>query len=93
MFAILILVVFFDVNTFCIIVPQSCIEPYSISRFHIVAVKLGYLFPELEEEADLAILALTPGASCERLEDMHLKRIRRPMFPLEDDFLEAPAED
>ena len=62
-------------------------------RFHIVAVKLGYLFPELEEEADLAILALTPGASCERLEDMHLKRIRRPMFPLEDDFMEAPAED
>lgn len=59
-------------------------------RFHIVAVKLGYLFPELAREADRAILALTPGASCERLEDMHLKRIRRPMFPLDDDFLEGP---
>lgn len=56
--------------------------------FHIVAVKLGYLFPELAAEADRAILAFTPGASCERLEDMHLKRIRRPIFPLDDDFME-----
>lgn len=55
-------------------------------QFHIVVVKLGYLFPELAEEADRSILAFTPGASCERLEDMHLKRIRRPMFPLDDDF-------
>lgn len=55
-------------------------------QFHIVVVKLGYLFPELAEEAERSILAFTPGASCERLEDMHLKRIRRPMFPLDDDF-------
>ena len=55
-------------------------------KFHIVVVKLGYLFPELAEEADRAILAFTPGASCERLEDMDLKRIRRPMFPLDDNF-------
>ena len=56
-------------------------------QYHIVVVKLGYLFPELEEEADRAILAFTPGASCERLEDMNLKRIRRPMFPLDDNFI------
>lgn len=55
-------------------------------RFHIVAVKLGYLFPELAKEAGRSIIALTPGTSCERLEDMHLKRIRRPIFPLDDDF-------
>lgn len=55
-------------------------------KFHIVAVKLGYLFPELAAEADRAILAFTPGASTERLEDMGLKRIRRPMFPLDDNF-------
>lgn len=55
-------------------------------RFHIVVVKLGYLFPELVEAADRAILAFTPGASCERLQDMDLKRIRRPMFPLDDNF-------
>ncbi len=55
--------------------------------FRIVAVKLGYLFPELAAEAQRSILAFTPGASTERLEDMHLKNIRRPMYPLEDDFM------
>ncbi len=55
-------------------------------KFHIVVVKLGYLFPELAAEAERAILAFTPGASTERLEDMNLKRIRRPMYPLEDNF-------
>jgi len=56
-------------------------------RFHIVAVKLGYLFPELAAEGARSILAFTPGSSTERLEDMHLKRIRRPMYPLEDNFM------
>ena len=49
-------------------------------------VKLGYLFPELAKEAERAILAFTPGSSTERLEDMTMKNIRRPMFPLEDNF-------
>ena len=54
--------------------------------FRTVVVKLGYLFPELAAEAERAILAFTPGASTERLEDMGLKRIRRPMYPLDDNF-------
>lgn len=57
------------------------------NKYHIVVVKLGYLFPELAAEAPRAILAFTPGASTERLEDMGLKRIRRPMYPLDDNFL------
>lgn len=56
-------------------------------KYSIVVVKLGYLFPELAAEAERAILAFTPGASTERLEDMGLKRIRRPMFPLDDNFI------
>lgn len=56
-------------------------------QFRIVVVKLGYLFPELAAEAPRAILAFTPGASTERLEDMGLTRIRRPMYPLDDNFL------
>lgn len=56
------------------------------SKFKIIVVKLGYLFPELAAEAERAILAFTPGSSTERLEDMHMKNIRRPMFPLEDNF-------
>lgn len=55
--------------------------------YKIVVVKLGYLFPELAKVAPRSILAFTPGSSAERLEDMHLKNIRRPMFPLEDNFI------
>lgn len=55
--------------------------------YKITVVKLGYLFPELAAEAKRAILAFTPGASTERLEDMHMKNIRRPMFPLDDNFM------
>lgn len=57
------------------------------SPYKIVVVKLGYLFPELAEKAERAILAFTPGSSTERLEDMNMKKIRRPMFPLDDNFL------
>lgn len=55
-------------------------------KFKIVVVKLGYLFPELAAEAERAILVFTPGSSTERLEDMNMKKIRRPMFPLDDNF-------
>lgn len=55
-------------------------------KFQIVVVKLGYLFPELAKEAQRSILAFTPGSSTERLEDMNMKNIRRPMFPLDDNF-------
>ena len=57
------------------------------NKFHVVVVKLGYLFPELAAEAERAILAFTPGASTERLQDMWLTKIRRPMFPLDDNFI------
>ncbi len=56
-------------------------------KFKAVIVKLGYLFPELASVAPRAILAFTPGSSCERLQDMNMKNIRRPMFPLEDNFI------
>lgn len=56
------------------------------SPYKIVVVKLGYLFPELAAKAERSILAFTPGSSTERLEDMNMKKIRRPMFPLDDNF-------
>ena len=59
----------------------------NFTDFGIVVVKLGYLFPELAAIAERSILAFTPGASTERLEDMHMQHIRRPMYPLDDDFL------
>lgn len=57
------------------------------NKFKIIVVKLGYLFPELARVASRAILAFTPGSSCERLQDMNMKNIRRPMFPLDDNFI------
>lgn len=56
-------------------------------QFKTVIVKLGYLFPELSEVAERSILAFTPGSSTERLQDMNMKNIRRPMFPLDDNFM------
>lgn len=57
-----------------------------LNKFRIIVVKLGYLFPELAKHAGRSIIAFTPGSSTERLEDMHMKNIRRPMFPLDDNF-------
>jgi microcystin degradation protein MlrC len=59
----------------------------NLDDYGIVIVKLGYLYPDLAKIAPKAILALTPGASTERLEDMGHKNIRRPMYPLDDNFM------
>ena len=58
-----------------------------MSDYRFVVVKLGYLYPELERIAKRAILAFTPGSSPERLQDMDMKNIHRPMFPLDDHFM------
>ena len=52
--------------------------------YRIVVVKLGYLFEELKPFADRELFALSDGASCVELARLDLKRIKRPMFPLED---------
>ena len=57
-------------------------------KYDLVVIKLGYLFPELAAEVPLSILAFTPGASTERLEDMGHKHIMRPIYPLDDHFMD-----
>ena len=52
--------------------------------YEIVVVKLGYLFTELKPYADRELFALSDGASCVELARLNLKKIIRPMFPLED---------
>lgn len=49
----------------------------------IVIVKLGYLFPELRDCAPRAIMALSPGFTDLRLEQLPYQRVRRPIFPLD----------
>ncbi len=53
-------------------------------NYQIVVVKLGYLFTELKPYADRELFALSDGASCVELARLNLKKIVRPMFPLED---------
>ena len=57
-------------------------------KYRLVVVKLGYLFPELAEAVPRSILAFTLGGSTERLEDMGHKNISRPMYPLDDHFMD-----
>lgn len=52
--------------------------------YQIVVVKLGYLFTELKPFADRELFALSDGASCVELARLNLKRILRPMYPLDD---------
>ena len=52
--------------------------------YRVVVVKLGYLFQELKPFADREIFALSDGASCVELAKLNLKKIIRPMYPLDD---------
>ncbi len=52
--------------------------------YEIVVVKLGYLFQELKPFADREIFALSNGASCVEIEKLDLKKIIRPMYPLDE---------
>ena len=57
-----------------------------LDHFKILSVKVGYLVPELDEAADLALLALTPGAVNQDIRALGHQRVRRPVYPLDADF-------
>mgnify|MGYP003795707049 CR=1 FL=1 len=57
-----------------------------IFNYKIIVVKLGYLYPKLEEISKYTIMALTPGCSCESIERLGFNNIRRPMYPIDRDF-------
>lgn len=52
--------------------------------YSIVVVKLGYLFTELKPYADRELFALSDGASCVELKRLNLKKIMRPIYPLDE---------
>jgi microcystin degradation protein MlrC len=52
-------------------------------QHRIVVVKLGYLFPELRDRAPRAIMALSPGFTDLRLEQLPFQRVPRPIYPLD----------
>lgn len=63
------------------------LEPRSAN---IVIVKIGYLEPELFNMAADWMLALTPGGVDQDLPRLGHQRIRRPMWPFDKTFSEAP---
>lgn len=54
----------------------------NMDDYQVIVVKQGYLFAELRDIAKLAILALTPGATHQILENIKYKKIHPPVYPL-----------
>jgi microcystin degradation protein MlrC len=52
-------------------------------RYRLVAVKQGYLFPELRTVAGSSILALTPGFTDLDLARLPFRHVPRPIYPLD----------
>ena len=52
----------------------------------LIAVKLGYLEPCFKSIAAKAIMATTKGCSNEVLETIQYKKVKRPIFPLDQNF-------
>uniref|UniRef100_UPI003BF5B202 M81 family metallopeptidase n=1 Tax=Staphylococcus sp. LKG8-2 TaxID=3399689 RepID=UPI003BF5B202 len=55
----------------------------NIEEYDIIVVKQGYLFDELSKIAEEEILALTPGATYQIIEELNFKNIPRPVYPLD----------
>ncbi|MEZ4865590.1 MAG: M81 family metallopeptidase [Caldilineaceae bacterium] len=53
------------------------------TQYQIVVVKMGYLVPEVDQMARRALLALSPGAVNQDIENLPYQRIQRPMFPMD----------
>ena len=60
----------------------------SCADYDLIVVKQGYIFPELKQLAAdsgaLAVMSLTEGATYQNTAKLPLKRIMRPMFPMDD---------
>ena len=59
------------------------------SESNIIVVKIGYLVPQLYDLNKGWIMALTPGGVDQDLSRLNYKRIKRPMFPI-DNFTVEP---
>ena len=64
-----------------------CIVP---EAHQIIAVKIGYLVPELKSMARKAYLALSPGAVNQDILSLPFKRITRPCYPFDADMIWTP---
>ena len=59
---------------------QLGLDPHG---YQIVVVKMGYLVPEINQLAKRALLALSPGAVNQDIENLPYQRLQRPMYPMD----------
>lgn len=52
----------------------------------VIVVKVGYLFSDLRQIAKKNIWALTPGFTSLQIEKLPYRRVKRPMYPLDEEF-------
>ena len=57
----------------------------------IVAVKIGYLVPDLKRAAPKALMALSPGAVDQFIERIPYQRVVRPVYPLDPEMSWEPT--
>ena len=55
-----------------------------------IVVKLGYLEPEIRKIAKRSMMALTDGSTNEIFSQLPYKKLKRPIYPLDDDKLLKP---
>jgi len=58
--------------------------------YKIVCLKLGYLVPDFQRIAPLAIMALSPGAVHALPENLPFHKLRRPIYPFDRDMTWSP---
>lgn len=66
---------------------QLGIDPLA---YKIVCLKLGYLFPDFQRIAPLAIMALSPGAVNALPESLPFHKLNRPIYPFDRDMRWTP---
>lgn len=73
---------------------EADIAAYGLSYrdYHVIVVKLGYLYPGLAALQDDSYIALTRGAAMLTIGDFRYQNQRRPLYPFEDDFPYDPAK-
>lgn len=54
------------------------------SSYDVFVTKFGYIFPELKEMGKSFIMSNTPGESYQMITEFNYKKIRRPIYPLDD---------
>lgn len=80
-----------DVDILVIPVSHAMVERHQFEavgaiweNYDLVVVKQGYIFPEMKAAGALSVMSLTPGATYQNTAKLPLKRIMRPMYPIDE---------